>query len=179
MNKNFAWICLSFFIASFNTTSHAQPGGSAPSNPTRPAPVQKLPSQPFDNMFELPPPLLLELELSTKQTELLDDAHLARRQLWSAMRNARSEEYVALTKALEKEPFDPKEVIALRKKIRATSDKRMDDVQSVWLKFWESLNPSQRKILVAYMKQQHVNGALLSKQRAAQEKAAAPALLRK
>lgn len=134
----------------------------------------KLPYQPFENMFELPAGVLQALALDTKQKELLDKAHMARRQLWSAMRKARQEEYAALTKALDKDTFDPKEVIALRKKIRANADKRMDDVQGVWLDFWESLNSAQRKTLVAYMKQQHASNARLSQQRAAQEKAANP-----
>ena len=142
---------------------------------TQSAPAQtvtpKLPFQPFENMFELPAGVLQALGLETKQKELLDKAYMARRQLWSAMRNARLEEYAALTKALDKDTFDPKEVIALRKKIRANADKRMDEVQGVWLEFWESLNPGQRKTLVAYMKQQHIHNANLSKTRAAQERA--------
>ena len=136
--------------------------------------ANKLPYQPFDHMFELPAGVLQALALDTKQREMLDRAHIARRQLWSAMRKARLEEYAALTKALDKDTFDPKEVISLRKKIRANADKRMDEVQGVWLDFWEALNPGQRKTLVAYMKQQHVNNANLSQQRAAQEKAANP-----
>ncbi len=138
------------------------------------AATPKLPAQPFDNMFELPAGVLQALALETKQKELLDKAHMARRQLWSAMRNARLEEYAALTKALDKDNFDPKEVISIRKKIRAAADKRMDEVQGVWLDFWDSLNAPQRKTLVQYMKQQHVNNATLSRQRAAQEKAATP-----
>lgn len=136
--------------------------------------VPKLLSQPFDHMFELPAPVLQTLSLTTKQKELLDQAHMSRRQLWSAMRNARMQEYAALTKSLEQETFDPKEVIALRKKIRATVDKRIDEVQGVWLDFWEALNPGQRKSLVGYMKQQHMNNAVLSQKRAAEERAANP-----
>lgn len=143
-------------------------------SPTQQVEATKLPYQPIENMFELPAGVLQALALDTKQKELLDKAHMARRQLWSAMRKARQDEYAALTKALDKDTFDPKEVIALRKKIRANADKRMDDVQGVWLDFWESLNPAQRKTLVAYMKQQHANNARLSLQRAAQERAANP-----
>jgi len=150
-----------------------QPNPAVTQSPPH-APAQKLPAQPFDHMFELPAGVLQALALETKQKELLDKAHMARRQLWSAMRNARMEEYAALTKALDKDTFDPKEVISLRKKIRTAADKRMDEVQGGWMDFWESLNGNQRKTLVNYMKQQHANNATLSRQRAAQEKAANP-----
>ena len=155
-----------------------QPTPSANQIPAQAA-TPKLPAQPFDNMFELPAGVLQALALDPKQKELLDKAHMARRQLWSAMRNARLEEYAALTKALDKDYFEPKEVISIRKKIRAAADKRMDEVQGVWLDFWDSLNVSQRKTLVQYMKQQHVNNATLSRQRAAQERAANPPTLAK
>ena len=167
------YLCVAFSLSVFSLTAHAQqPTPTA--LPSRELPAQKLPSQPFDNMFELPADLLQSLSLNAKQKELLDKAHFARRQLWSAMRKARLEEYAALTKALDKDEFDPKEVISLRKKIRANAEKRMDEVQSVWLDFWESLNSAQRKTLVEYMKQQHIKNAQLSQQRAAQERAANP-----
>ena len=168
----FSPICIAISLSAFSFGVSAQqaPGSTKPSSAQTVTP--KLSYQPFENMFELPAGVLQNLALETKQKELLDKAHIARRQLWSAMRNARLEEYAALTKALDKDTFDPKEVIALRKKIRLNADKRMDEVQTVWLDFWESLNPGQRKSLVAYMKQQHENNANLSKIRASQESAA-------
>jgi len=164
------FIAMSLSVFSFGAI--AQQVSPATKPPSAQTVTPKLSYQPFENMFELPAPVLQALALETKQNELLDKAFIARRQLWSAMRNARLEEYAALTKALDKETFDPKEVIALRKKIRANADKRMDDVQSVWLDFWESLNAGQRQTLVAYMKQQHAQNATLSKARGAQERAA-------
>lgn len=154
-------------VSAQNAPADAKPPGAQTAAP-------RLPGQPFDHMFELPSGLLQALSLEKKQKELLDKAHMARRQLWSALRNARMQEYAALTKELDKETFDPKEVISLRKKIRLEADKRMDEVQSIWLDFWESLNPAQRKTLVSYMKQQHITNAKLSQQRAALEKAANP-----
>lgn len=165
-------ICIAIGLSALSLGVAAQQATSAAKSSTEQVATTKLPFQPFENMFELPAGVLQALALDTKQKELLDKAHMARRQLWSAMRKARQDEYAALTKALDKDTFDPKEVIALRKKIRANADKRMDDVQGVWLDFWESLNPAQRKTLVAYMKQQHANNAKLSQQRAAQERAA-------
>lgn len=167
-------LCIAIVLSVLSAGVIAQQATPAAKSSTQEAVTTKLPYQPFENMFELPAGVLQALALETKQKELLDKAHMARRQLWSAMRKARQDEYAALTKALEKDTFDPKEVISLRKKIRANADKRMDDVQGVWLDFWESLNPGQRKTLVAYMKQQHANNARLSQQRAAQERAANP-----
>jgi len=177
-HNSFNRFCFSsvLLIAALSVSSGVlaqQPNPTATQTPPQ-ATAQKLPAQPFDHMFELPAGVLQALALETKQKELLDKAHMARRQLWSAMRNARLEEYAALSKALDKDPFDPKEVISLRKKIRLAADKRMDEVQEVWMDFWESLSVGQRKTLVNYMKQQHVNNATLSRQRAAQEKAANP-----
>lgn len=186
MIKSLNRICLTIGLTVFTLGAVAQVMNNPASQPsaTKSAatPAQattKLPFQPFENMFELPAGVLQALALETKQKELLDKAHIARRQLWSAMRNARAEEYSALTKALDKDNFDPKEVISIRKKIRVAADKRMDEMQGVWLDFWESLNPTQRKTLVAYMKQQHINNAKLSQQRDAQERAAnAPAKIK-
>jgi Spy/CpxP family protein refolding chaperone len=143
-------------LSVFSLAVAAQQASPAAQSASSQTVTPKLPYQPFENMFELPAGLLKELALENKQKELLEKAHMARRQLWSAMRNARLEEYAALTKALDKDTFDPKEVIALRKKIRINADKRMDEVQGVWLEFWDSLNSGQRKTLVAYMKQQHI-----------------------
>jgi hypothetical protein len=152
--------------------SALQPATQSRSQTAAQAPTPKLPYQPFESMFELPAGVLQALALETKQKELLDKAHIARRQLWSAMRNARMQEYAALTKELNKDNFDPKEVISIRKKIRTAADKRMDEVQSVWMDFWESLDATQRKTLVSYMKQQHINNAKLSQQRDSLERAA-------
>jgi Spy/CpxP family protein refolding chaperone len=163
-------IAISLSVSSLGV--NAQQTNPATNPPSATAVTPKLPFQPFENMFELPVAVLQALALETKQKELLDKALMARRQLWSAMRNARLEEYAALTKALDKDTFDPKEVISLRKKIRANAEKRMDDVQTVWLDFWESLNPGQRKTLVAYMKQQHATNLQLSYTRTALERAA-------
>ncbi len=183
-------LCIAIGLSAFSFCVVAQQANPATTKATAEPVTPKLPYQPFENMFELPAGVLQALALETKQKELLDKAHIARRQLWSAMRKARQDEYAALTKALDKDVFDPKEVISLRKKIRAAADKRMDDVQGVWMDFWETLNPGQRKTLVAYMKQQHVQNANLSKvraakdaeeraARAAQEKAANPPAMAK
>ena len=192
MIKRLSHVCLTIGLSIWTLGALAQvssPGLSQPASQSAPQPASppatqtrsqstaqtptpKLPYQPFENMFELPAGVLQALELETKQKELLDKAHIARRQLWSAMRNARMQEYAALTKELDKDNFDPKEVISIRKKIRAAADKRMDEVQSVWMDFWESLNATQRKTLVNYMKQQHINNAKLSQQRDSLERAA-------
>lgn len=184
MIKRLSLVCLTVGLSVFNLSVLAQTSSPSVSQPaaqsraqtsaqtTAQTPTPKLPYQPFENMFELPAGVLQALALETKQKELLDKAHIARRQLWSAMRNARTQEYAALTKELDKDNFDPKEVISIRKKIRAAADKRMDEVQAVWMDFWESLNVTQRKTLVSYMKQQHINNAKLSQQRDAQERAA-------
>ncbi len=161
--------CVAIVMSTVSFGLAAQQVNPATTKATPEPVTPKLPYQPIENMFELPAGVLQSLSLEAKQKELLDKAHIARRQLWSAMRKARLDEYAALTKALDKDVFDPKEVISLRKKIRAAADKRMDDVQSVWMDFWESLNPVQRKTLVAYMKQQHVQNANISKVRAAKD----------
>ncbi len=165
---------ISIGLSAFTVSLNAQQVEPAAAKTTAEAVTPKLPYQPIDNMFELPAGVLQSLALETKQKELLDKAHIARRQLWSAMRKARQDEYATLTKELDKDTFDPKDVISLRKKIRAAADKRMDEVQGVWMDFWESLNPVQRKTLVTYMKQQHINNAKLSQKRDAQERAANP-----
>lgn len=35
-------------------------------------------------------------------------------------------------------------------------DARFDMVQEKWLAFWDALNAGQRKVLVTYMKEQHI-----------------------
>jgi uncharacterized membrane protein len=107
-------------------------------------------------LLALPEALVQALELLPKQQAMLDEVYLARRQMWSALRNARQAEYAAMTKELEKEKFDPREVIAIRKKIRQAADKRLDEVQAGWLAFWDTLSAEQSKRLVQYMKQQHL-----------------------
>ena len=75
---------------------------------------------------------------------------------WNTNRVARQAEYAALTKELSTDKFDPRDVIALRKKTRAKIDAGFDDVQASWLAFWDVLNPAQRKLLIDYMRNQHV-----------------------
>jgi hypothetical protein len=91
----------------------------------------------------------------TQEKAKLDAAHEARRKMWNTNRVARQAEYAALTKELSTDKFDPREVIALRKKTRAKIDAGFDDVQATWLAFWDVLNPAQRKILIGYMRDQH------------------------
>jgi hypothetical protein len=75
--------------------------------------------------------------------------------MWNTNRLARQAEYAALTKELSTDKFDPRDVIALRKKTRAKIDAGFDEVQSSWLAFWDVLNAAQRKILIGYMRDQH------------------------
>jgi hypothetical protein len=99
---------------------------------------------------------VVELELGGPEfLRMLDAAHEARRKMWNTNRVARQAEYAALTKELSTDKFDPREVIALRKKTRAKIDAGFDDVQATWLAFWDVLNPAQRKILIGYMRDQH------------------------
>ncbi len=140
--------CLTFCAC----TLWAQTGMSAGT----PKPVAAPAQQSLNPLLALPEALIQALELSPKQQAMLDEVYLARRQMWSALRNARKAEYAAMSKELEKDKFDPREVIAIRKKIRLAADKRLDEVQAGWLGFWDTLSADQSKRLVAYMKQQHV-----------------------
>ena len=121
-----------------------------------PKPVAAPAQQSVNPLLALPASLIQALELAPKQQAMLDEVYLARRQMWSALRNARKAEYAAMTKELEKDKFDPREVIAIRKKIRQVADQRLDEVQAGWLAFWDTLSADQSKRLVAYLKQQHV-----------------------
>ena len=93
--------------------------------------------------------------LDSAQKAKLDAAHEARRKMWNTNRVARQAEYAALTKELSTDKFDPRDVIALRKKTRAKIDAGFDEVQATWLAFWDVLNAAQRKILIGYMRDQH------------------------
>ncbi len=147
--RTLAAVCLAFSISAVMAQTSGTPANS---RVTKSAEVEK----PFNPLLALPDALVQSLALTPKQQKLLDDAHIARRQMWSALRNARQAEYAAMTKELEKEKFDPREVIAIRKKIRQAADKRLDEVQSGWLAFWDTLTPEQSKRLVTYMKEQHI-----------------------
>jgi hypothetical protein len=122
----------------------------------------------------LPDSLIEGLVLDSAQKAKLDAAHEARRKMWNTNRVARQAEYAALTKELSTDKFDPREVIALRKKTRAKIDAGFDDVQATWLAFWDVLNPAQRKILIGYMRDQHAVQAR-AKQQAALDRAEARA----
>jgi hypothetical protein len=107
--------------------------------------------------------------------------------MWNTNRLARQAEYAAITKELSTDKFDPREVIALRKKTRAKIDAGFEEVQASWLAFWDVLNAAQRKILIGYMRDQHTvqgqasadaaaeRSALRAKQRAALDRAEARA----
>lgn len=142
-------VCLALSISAATAQTVNTPASPSAS---KSAEVEK----PFNPMLALPDTLVRALALTPKQQTLLDEAHIARRQMWSALRNARQAEYAAMTKELDKDKFDPREVITMRKKIRQAADKRLDEVQSVWLTFWDSLTPEQSKRLVTYMKEQHL-----------------------
>lgn len=135
-------------FASWAQTVSGQPGTTA-------KPLQSADKSMPDFTGQLPPELLEQLSLDKKQQDKLNAAQIARHSLWVANRRARQSEYDLIAKELENDRFDPREIIKLRKSIRQTADKRMDDVQSAWLEFWDSLNEPQRKLLVSYIKSQH------------------------
>jgi len=108
-----------------------------------------------ESFGRLPDSLIEGLVLDAGQRAKLDAAHEARRKMWNTNRVARQAEYAALTQELSTDKFDPRDVIALRKKTRAKIDAGFEDVQASWLAFWDVLNPAQRKILLGYMRDQH------------------------
>ncbi len=109
----------------------------------------------IESFGRLPDSLIDGLVLDPAQKAKLDAAHEARRKMWNTNRVARQAEYAALTKELSTDKFDPRDVIALRKKTRAKIDAGFDEVQASWLAFWDALNAAQRKILIGYMRDQH------------------------
>ena len=108
-----------------------------------------------DSQGRLPDSLVAALALDPAQTKVLDAAQEARRKMWFTNRNARQAEYAAITQELSTDKFDPRDVITLRKNTRAKIDAGFDEVQATWLTFWDALAPAQRKILIAYMREQH------------------------
>jgi Spy/CpxP family protein refolding chaperone len=116
-------------------------------------------------MGEIPATVIAQLQLSPEQKLKLDAALDARRIMWSANRKSRQAEYAGLTELLNKNAFDPREAVVLRKKTRAAMDARIDAVQEKWLVFWDVLNEGQRKVLVAYMKEQHIKQGTASQAR--------------
>ena len=140
-----------------------------------------------ESLGRLPDNLIASLKLDASQQAKLETAHEARRKMWNTNRLARQAEYAALTKELSSDKFDPRDVIALRKKTRAKIDAGFDEVQLSWLAFWDALNPAQRKLLIAYMRDQHAlqgqasaaasaeRSAVRAKQQAALERAQARA----
>jgi Spy/CpxP family protein refolding chaperone len=117
------------------------------------------------SLGEIPAAVIAQLELNPSQKQRLDAAHDARRTMWSANRKSRQAEYTGLTELLNKNAFDPREAVALRKKTRTAIDARFDAVQEKWLAFWDTLNEGQRKVLVAYMKEQHIKQGTASEAR--------------
>jgi Spy/CpxP family protein refolding chaperone len=142
-----------FSAAQAQTAAPKSPGVAAQTNAT-------------SSMGEIPAAVIAKLELSTEQKLKLDAAHDARRIMWSANRRSRQAEYAGLTELLNKSTFDAREAVALRKKTRATIDARFDTVQEKWLAFWDALNEGQRKVLVTYMKEQHIKQGTASAARA-------------
>jgi len=125
-----------------------------------------------ESMGRLPDSLIEGLVLDAGQRAKLDAAHEARRKMWNTNRVARQAEYAALTKELSTDKFDPRDVIALRKKTRAKIDAGFDEVQATWLVFWDALNAAQRKILVGYMRDQHASQGKASAAASAERAAA-------
>jgi hypothetical protein len=123
-------------------------------------------------MGEIPAAVIAQLQLSPEQKVKLDAAHDARRIMWSANRKSRQAEYSGLTELLNKNAFEPHEAVALRKKTRAAMDARIDAVQEKWLLFWDVLNDGQRKVLVAYMREQHIKQGTASQARGSAKVAA-------
>lgn len=109
----------------------------------------------IESFGRLPDSLIEGLVLDSAQKAKLEAAHEARRKMWNTNRVARQAEYAALTQELSTDKFDPRDVIALRKKTRAKIDAGFDEVQASWLAFWDALNTPQRKILIGYMRDQH------------------------
>lgn len=109
----------------------------------------------IESFGRLPDSLIEGLVLDSSQKAKLEAAHEARRKMWNTNRVARQAEYAALTQELSTDKFDPRDVIALRKKTRAKIDAGFDEVQASWLAFWDALNTPQRKILIGYMRDQH------------------------
>ena len=159
-------IILSLLLASFAASAQNSPLMLRSSNQLnqssqRPgveaAPVAAPSTAPLtgNSMGRLPDSLIDGMVLDAAQKAKLEAAHEARRKMWNANRNARQAEYAELTKELATDKFDPREVIALRKKTRSKIDAGFDEVQASWLVFWDSLNTPQRKILIGYMRDQH------------------------
>ena len=133
-----------------NQSSQHSGGSVAPSTAPSASPLV------VDSMGRLPDALIEGLVLDAAQLAKLNAAHEARSKMWNTNRVARQAEYAALTKELSTDKFDPREVIAVRKKTRAKLDAGFDDVQASWLVFWDALNAAQRKMLIGYMRDQHV-----------------------
>jgi len=159
-------IILSLLLASFAASAQDSPLMLRSSNQLnqssqRPgaeaAPVAAPSTAPLtgNSMGRLPDSLIDGMVLDAAQKAKLEAAHEARRKMWNVNRNARQAEYAELTKELATDKFDPREVIALRKKTRSKIDAGFDEVQASWLVFWDSLNAPQRKILIGYMRDQH------------------------
>ncbi len=142
-----------FGAAQAQTAAPKSPGAASQANATA-------------SMGEIPAAVIAQLELNPEQKLKLDAAHDARRIMWSANRRSRQAEYAGLTELLNKNVFDPREAVALRKKTRAAIDARFDTVQERWLAFWDTLNEGQRKVLVNYMKEQHIKQGTASAARA-------------
>ncbi len=103
-----------------------------------------------------PEALIKEMALTDAQQVRLDTAQNARKAMWAANRVTKQTEYDALSKEMSKDDaFDPRVVIDMRKKARAEMEARMDDVQALWLQFWDDLSIKQRATLLDYMKAQH------------------------
>lgn len=132
-----------------NQTSQPAATAVAPATASSASPLA------VESFGRLPESLINGLVLDPAQKAKLDAAHEARRKMWNTNRVARQAEYAALTKELSTDKFDPREVIALRKKTRAKIDAGFDEVQATWLAFWDVLNAAQRKILIGYMRDQH------------------------
>jgi len=109
----------------------------------------------IESFGRLPDSVIDGLVLDSAQKAKLEAAHEARRKMWNTNRVARQAEYAALTQELSTDKFDPRDVIALRKKTRAKIDAGFEEVQASWLVFWDALNTPQRKILIGYMRDQH------------------------
>jgi len=159
-------IILSLLLASFAASAQNSPLMLRSSNQLnqssqRPgaeaAPVAAPSSAPLtgNSMGRLPDALIEGMVLDAAQKAKLEAAHEARRKMWNVNRNARQAEYAELTKELATDKFDPREVIAFRKKTRLKIDAGFDEVQASWLTFWDALNAPQRKILIGYMRDQH------------------------
>jgi hypothetical protein len=123
--------------------------------PEAPVATTNTAPQVVETFGRLPDYLIEGLVLDAGQRAKLDAAHEARRKMWNTNRVARQAEYAALTQELSTDKFDPRDVIALRKKTRVKIDAGFDEVQASWLAFWDALNAAQRKILVGYMRDQH------------------------